>query len=164
MKEIYKTIPEYENYQISNKGNVKRTYKNGNEKILKQIIDTHGYKHINISKHSKTKTIKIHKLIAITWLNHKPNGHKKVIDHIDGNKLNNELENLQILTNRENIIKGERCKNNKVKSIGVNKCYKGYQAKISIKGKQIHLGTYMHESQAAWVYNNALNKLKWKQS
>jgi hypothetical protein len=44
--------------------------------------------------------------MAITYLNHIPQNHKLVIDHIDGNKLNNKIENLQIVTNFENLCKG----------------------------------------------------------
>lgn len=51
------------------------------------------------------KLIPVHAVVACQYLNHKPNKYAAVIDHKDGNKLNNRVENLQITNQRHNIVK-----------------------------------------------------------
>ena len=72
-----------------------------NHKTVKKTINHYGYQVVSI-----TKEWRVHQLMAITYLNHIPQNHKLVIDHIDGNKLNNKIENLQIVTNWQNLAKG----------------------------------------------------------
>ena len=123
--EIFKDIPGYEGlYQVSNLGRVKslpkkvrskNCYRITDEKILKNSIDGRGYFNTVIYKYGVAKTITIHKLVAITFLEHKTDGTTKlVIDHINENKLDNRLENLQIITHGENIKKAHQ---NKLKLI-----------------------------------------------
>ena len=50
---------------------------------------------------------RIHQLVAIHFLSHIPNKHINVIDHIDGNRLNNNVNNLQIISNFQNLVKGK---------------------------------------------------------
>ena len=77
LDEIWKDIENYENvYQISNIGRVRRIYKNGNTKILKQDITKKGYYRISLSKNQKHKHYQIHRLVAkafITNPNNYPN-------------------------------------------------------------------------------------------
>ena len=72
-----------------------------NHKILNQRINYYGYYVVSIHKE-----FRVHQLMAITYLNHVQQNHKLVVDHIDGNKLNNKIENLQIVTNWQNLCKG----------------------------------------------------------
>lgn len=75
--EIWKDIPEYENRcQVSNFGRVKSLLTN---KILKPNNDGYNRLYVSIYRNKKSKSIKIHKLVAIAFLNHKPCGHKKEI-------------------------------------------------------------------------------------
>ena len=111
--EIWKEVKGFESYEVSNLGRVKslaRTiiYKDGRvykykSKVLKPRRGTHGYLTVNIFKDTKCKTRLIHQLVAEAFLNHAPCGYKLIVDHIDNNPLNNELGNLQIITNRENV-------------------------------------------------------------
>lgn len=112
MKEIWIDIKGYENlYQISNYGNVKsleRTIKRDNkgnlfvkEKILKPGISGDGYYCVTLSKNGKTKFYKIHRLMALNFFEN--NGDNLVINHIDGNRLNNKLSNLELCTQSHNI-------------------------------------------------------------
>ena len=110
-EEEWREIKGYELYQVSNFGRVKslpRYCKNRygirltKERILKPINS--NYPFVNLSMDKKRKTISIHKLVALTWLNHTP-GKGLIIDHIDNNPLNNRLDNLQIITQSENILK-----------------------------------------------------------
>lgn len=95
MMEIWKPT-EYDNYVVSNLGRVKN---NKTNKILKPQC-TNGYHKIHIRK----KNIAIHRLVAITFL---PNIENKTqVNHIDGNKNNNALSNLEWTTQSENIRHG----------------------------------------------------------
>jgi len=66
------------------------------------------------------KSFKVHKLVAIHFLNHNPCGYKVVVDHIDGNPLNNHVNNLRLVSSRENINLGYDKKNTTSKYRGVH--------------------------------------------
>ena len=100
--EVWKNIPEFESYQVSNLGNVK-SLKYGKERMLKQSTNGVGYYQIGIYGNKKRIQKTVNQTMAIAFLSHKPCGHKIVVDHIDNNKLNNKLYNLQLITHRENI-------------------------------------------------------------
>lgn len=102
MLEIWKDIKNYENlYQISNFGRVKSFAKHFHkEKILTPIL-ANGYYQIGIRKNSIRKYLKIHRLIAEVFINNPYN--KPCINHKDGNKLNNDIDNLEWVTHKENI-------------------------------------------------------------
>lgn len=95
--EIWKTIEGYEGkYLISNYGNVKSLIDNNKkarEKILKPRIGNTGYLYINLWKKSKSKSKKIHRLVAEAFISN-PNNLPQV-NHIDGNKINNNVKNLE---------------------------------------------------------------------
>ena len=93
-KEIWKDIKGYEGlYQVSSFGNVKSLDRyvdgiNGSKRlmtgrILKHQKDGNGYHVVHLSKLGKVKNNKIHWLVAETFLNHKRNGFKYVIHHLD---------------------------------------------------------------------------------
>lgn len=93
--EIWKPIPEYKAYLISNKGRVKRIAP-GLPILLKPML-CQGYYYISIQGHGK----RIHSLVLEAFVGERPSL-KMHIDHIDGNKLNNCLENLEYVTCKEN--------------------------------------------------------------
>lgn len=102
-KEIFKTIPNFEDYQVSNFGRVK-SFKRKVPRILKPALSSSKYLTVGLNG----KTFQIHQLVAIVFLNHKPMGSRIgaiVVDHIDNNKLNNNLNNLQLLTTSQNLKK-----------------------------------------------------------
>ena len=96
MEEIWKDIEGYEGiYQVSNLGNVKSLNyrRTGKEKMLKQIKDTGGYLLVKLSKNSKEKNFKIHRLVASVFIEN-PNNYKE-INHKDECKTNNNVKNLE---------------------------------------------------------------------
>lgn len=154
--EEWRDIPGYEGlYKVSDLGRVLSVRKNG---LLKPGL-SHGYKVVVLSADKKRSTIKVHQLVAMAFLEHKRCGMTKVVDHIDGDKENNKLSNLQILSHRGNIQKADR-KNKSSKFTGVT-FHKGrqmYRAYIDVSKKNIHLGFYDNEVEASKAYQNALKK------
>lgn len=115
MKEVWVDVKGYEGlYKVSNKGNVKSLYRevlksNGKtqiiiEKILKPQDSGHGYNRVNLYKNKKPKMITVHSIVLEAFTNKRENG--KVINHIDGDKKNNNLNNLEWCTSKENTIHG----------------------------------------------------------
>lgn len=106
MEEIWKDIPDYEGlYQISNFGNVKSLSNNKGhyrELIRKPRINKQGYYYLCIWKNGQAKTVKNHRLVAQMFI---PNPENKIcVNHKDGNKLNNHVDNLEWVTYSENTI------------------------------------------------------------
>lgn len=102
MKEIWKEIPGYDgDYQVSNLGKVK-SLKNGQEKIMNLIKDKGGYLRIGLSKNNNTQICLVHRLVASMFI---PNPLMlREVNHIDGDKTNNNVENLEWTTRSENIL------------------------------------------------------------
>lgn len=98
MEEIWKDIKGYEGlYQVSNLGRVKSMRK---QKIMKPWITNKGYYMLSLwNSNGKSKYL-VHRLVAIAFLNKKDG--KYFCDHIDGNPLNNNVENLRWCTHKEN--------------------------------------------------------------
>ena len=167
MKEIWKEIIRYEGlYEVSNYGNIKsisRTITKGNityvtkDKLLKQSVDTAGYPYVNLSDYKKQKTFRVHQLVAIAFLNHTPNKYDGLlVDHIDGDKLNNHLSNLQLVTNRKNSSKDRKNKTSKFTGVSWHKQSNKWLAQVRKNNKVEYLGVFEKEEEAAIAYLNSL--------
>ena len=161
--EIYKDIKGYEGmYQVSNLGNVKSLKRKGrkNERLLKHTINSHGYFCVCLCKDKTQRSVKIHQLLAMAFLNHTPNGRKIVVDHIDNNPLNNNLENLQLITFRENLSKDKKG-TSEYTGVSYDKSRDRWRSTITINSKHVHLGRFKTELDAHNEYQKALkNHLK----
>jgi hypothetical protein len=109
MQEEWRTIEKYPNYMISNLGNIKSlNYKRtGKEQTLKQNINGRGYCYVNISSNGKYNNLLIHREVAKAFLKN-DDKNKTDINHKDGNKLNNNINNLEWCTRSENILHAYR--------------------------------------------------------
>lgn len=97
--EVWKNIPNYEKlYQASNLGRIR----NKKTKNILKGVDTKGYLRITISYKNERKIISKHRLIAMTFIPN-PNNYPEV-NHIDGNKHNNRVDNLEWCTRQQNAI------------------------------------------------------------
>jgi len=162
--EVWKDIPEYEGlYQVSNLGNVRslnyrRTGKCKN--LIQTINNKYKRKNVTMRKNSISYTKKPYILVAETFLNHNPCGHKIVVDHIDNNSLNDKLYNLQLITQRKNTVKNKNLGTSKYTGVYWNKDNKKWRATIYVNKKNINLGYFTDEKEAAKAYQNELNKIK----
>jgi len=166
--EVWRNIPNFNGYQASNLGEIRsvdrvienKANKSGlarvKGKVLKQATNvSSGYKFVNLSG----KVITIHQLIAITFLGHKPNGYKLVVDHIDNDRTNNVVKNLRVVTARENCSK--RTVAGSSKYVGVHWCrFRGvWRSSIRINGKKVELGAFDCELEASKAYQDKLKTI-----
>lgn len=122
MEEIWKDIQNYQGYQVSNKGRI-RTYnkitytkKHGERhwknRILKLKESTakNGRKdyRVELWKNGEHKTFLVARLVAFTFFEKDISNSELTVNHKDGNSKNNNIENLEIITLKENIQHGFR--------------------------------------------------------
>ena len=103
MDEIWKPIKGYTGfYEVSNFGKVRRIYKNGKTKILKPRINHRGYERVCLSRNYKRKEFCVHRLVGNAFIANELN--KPQINHINGIKTDNNMNNLEWVTPQENCI------------------------------------------------------------
>ena len=172
MKEEWrKAIGLEDFYEISNKGRVKslkRKAWNGNvwhnkpERILKIHLNTHGYYSTQIRQiDGGYKLTQIHILVAMAFLDHKPDGTNRIcVDHINNVRGDNRIENLQLITNRENCTKDQPKGSSKYTGVYWSTGNKIWMAAIRINGEKKHLGCFTDENKAGKAYQDALKNLE----
>lgn len=112
MKEIWKDVVGYESrYKVSNFGNIKSFITNGSNGgyILKAFDRGNGYLAVNLyySK-GKFKTISVHQIVAHAFLGEPPKNYQ--VNHIDMNRYNNRLDNLEYLSSLDNQMHSRKFK------------------------------------------------------
>ena len=158
--EIWKNLEFTNNeYLIYSYGRVK-SLKYNKEKILKIFHNAKGYEIIDLRYNNKRKSISIHQLVAIAFLNHKPNGMNLIVDHIDGNIKNNNVNNLQIISNGENVRKQKKRKLSTSNYVGVSFCKltNKWRSQIQINKQKKHLGLYESQLEAFNAYEKYKNE------
>ena len=142
IKELYFPIHGYDGYyEVSNFGNVRNSKTTG--RILK--LQNHykdGYKIVDLHKDSNRCTKTVHRLVASAFL---PNPDAKTcVDHIDGDRTNNNLENLRRATHQENTFNRKLDKRNTtgIKGVCFDKRINKWKSSISIDGKLKCIGCY----------------------
>lgn len=107
---IWKVINEFPNYSVSDDGRVKN---NKTGKILAPSPDSNGYLSVGLYRDGKHTTKRIHKLVAEAFIPNPLNLHE--VNHIDGNKNNNDKSNLEYCTRSYNMLHSRRIIGNKHK-------------------------------------------------
>ena len=119
-----------------------------------------GYQRFSIKlKNGMLKNIATHQLVASAFLGYEFNGHKLVVDHIDSNKENNNVNNLRVITNRENCSRERTTKTGLPTGVILNKTYNKYVGQIQINGKTTYLGFFNTIEEASNAYQNKLKSL-----
>lgn len=123
--------------------------------IIKNIgwsCNSQGYIIGNITINGKQRHIGLHRLIM-------GSPEKMMVDHINGNKLDNRKSNLRICNNKENTRNSSVQKRNKLSAKGVSITHSNtYQAQIQVDGKLKYLGSYKTIKEAADAYDLAAQK------
>lgn len=90
--------PPFDNYAVSDNGEIKNIKKN---KIIKQYNRPDGYLQVTLWENNKGHSIKVHRIVAQYFIE-KSDANKTYVNHIDGNKKNNNVNNLEWVTPSEN--------------------------------------------------------------
>lgn len=161
MEEIWKDIPNYEGlYQVSSFGNIKslarkvyyndhRGFRINNERKLKPNKNIQGYLYVILYNNGTKKTYMCHKLVAMAFLNHIPCGFDLVVNHINFNKTDNNVNNLEIVTMRENSNQKHLQSSSKYVGVRYVKRDKKWMSAIVYKNKSIYLGKFDNEEEAS---------------
>ena len=158
--EIWKDIPDYEGgYQISNLGNVKSfKWDKVNGKLMSMGVSGGYYHRVYLAKGGKRFFKKVHKLMQTVF-----DLGEGYIDHINGIKTDNRLDNLRVVTPRQNLQNTKR--HRKGGLVGASLCKnterstRSWRASIYLDGKQTHLGMFETELEAHNAYLTKLNEI-----
>jgi hypothetical protein len=102
----------------------------------------------------------IHQMVAESFLGHVPNGLKSVVNHKNFIKNDNRLDNLEIVTVRENSNRKHIPHSSKYTGVGWHKRDKIWQSRIIINGAKKHLGYFHDELEASKAYEQALKNIQ----
>ena len=143
MEEIFNEVPGLPNYTVSNIGTVK-FHSPYNNKIYTRTprVNKDGYLAVCAGGNESGKNTLVHRLVALAFIPNPKN--KPFVDHIDNNRLNNNVENLRWCTNQENSFNRQAPKNNTsgVKGVYRNQKENKWCSTIQTKKKTLYLGTF----------------------
>jgi len=151
--EIFKTIDGYDNYKISNYGNV---INDTMKRILKPQISCHGYFYVSLYINGKKKIFPIHRLVGLHFCENKNN--YDIVDHIDRDITNNCYDNLRWVTKSQNSRNIDKKKNTSSKYRGVHfdKARQKWRAQFKLNGKGKYLGLFDTEEEAYEAFKNKI--------
>jgi len=142
-----KPLKNYENlYYITDDlkiFSVARKGTSGNE-IKPQMNTENGYLRVGLSKDNKRKKVMLHRIIAENFI---PNPYNyTTVDHINGNKLDNTIDNLRWCSQAENTrFNNHKLRNNNTsgfRGISFDKRCSKYQTEVNVAGKRIYVGKF----------------------
>ncbi len=139
----------YKIYENGDVENVKR------KRILKPGTNRQGYLYVILYKDGKTTSTKIHRLIALHYIQNPDN--KKCVDHIDRNRQNNSIDNLRWATYSENQLNSPIRGKSIYRGVYFYKPSNKWKAQIQIDGKKKYIGLYASEIEAAKAYNQFID-------
>lgn len=147
--EVWCPISGFPNYIVSNYGNI---YSQKTNNLLSSVITPRGYLQVDLSKNNVRTHYSIHRLVALHFL---PTTGDEV-DHIDRDKLNNNISNLRWCSRSENM-------RNKRKKVNCSSQYKGvsfdksrskWSCEAHINNKKTFLGRFDTEEEAGRAYDD----------
>lgn len=159
--EIWKDIPEYVGYYQSNQnGDIKSLqritiYNDGRKKVQKEKILKHynrgKYKKVDLCKHGVVKKHYVHLLVFFSF-NVVVKKKNYVVDHINNDKSDNRICNLQYISQRENTSKDNKNKNHPcVRFVGQK-----WQLRMKINGENVYIGSFNTKEKAIKSYKNKI--------
>lgn len=123
-------------------------------KILSQINHNKGYLTVVLSKNGKTKSFLVHTLVAKAFIDSNLDRKYSVVDHINEDKKDNRVNNLQIISNRQNLARSGNRKAGK--HTGVYYLGEGvknpWEVRLTFEGKTKYLGKFSTDIEAATKY------------
>lgn len=160
MKEEWRDIKGCDgNFQVSNIGRVRSFLRDKDGRILKLSDNGRGYAVVRITYKRKKMSWKVHQLVASAFLGHTPNGNNMVVNHKDFNRKNNRLDNLEIVSSRENGNQKHMPSSSKYTGVCWDKSRNKWLAKIYINKVQCNLGRFDNEIDAHNAYQAKLAEL-----
>jgi hypothetical protein len=167
--EIWKDIPGYEGYyQVSNEGRVKsldRTISRlGKDRFIKgklfslSVSGSNPYYSVSLSKKGVIKKFRVHTLVAMAFLDHKPCGYEAIVDHINRNTTDNRVENLRVVSARESAH--NRKNGDSSKLLGAYWCNtdKSWISRIKVDGKPHLIGYFKSDKDASKAYKDVCER------
>lgn len=171
--EEWRDIKGYEGmYQVSDKGRVRSLdrevyhYASGRQRIKGRMLRTCDgntrYIKTSLSKDGGTKCFPIHQLVAIAFLGHIPNGPIDVVNHINEDRSDNSVSNLEVVTSRQNAIAyvSKREYTSIYTGVHYYPTNKTWIAQIVYNGAKVALGSHKTELEASNAYQSALSKIE----
>lgn len=173
--EKWKKHPKFDKYQISNLG---RVWSERKQKIMTIFKQNSGYWQICIvDNNGKSTRFLVHRLVALVWIPNPLN--KPIINHIDGDKNNNQVTNLEWCTNSENIkharktglnpynvptlnkkLSGQRKGTSKYFGVAWDKHRQKWRSAVVYKGKAYQQKRFNSELEAARHYDNVVIQMR----
>lgn len=161
MHEVWKPVVGYEGYyEVSSAGEVRsvndKRVRKISSRVLKSGLRRDGYRNVVLSKDGVTSTKLVHVLVAQAFLG----SSVLTVNHLDGDRGNNRVDNLEWLSIRDNIHVGRRCaQGSSFPGVAWDKKAQKWISRIQVEGTRIYLGLFESERGAAAAFQRAVDKV-----